>query len=99
MTLLSYKKEVVFITETEMALTYYDGSQYPYVDTVYKALKEQQKREKGCEFCNDMKYMPFEEHEVYIDGNGKLDVDDDEDFQLNFCPMCGRPLREAHHEA
>ena len=68
------------------------------VEMALAALQEQAERDKGCEYCSDMKYMPFGEHKVYIDGNGKLDVDDDEDFQLNFCPMCGKRLEE-HHEA
>jgi len=65
------------------------------VPLLFQALREKQEREKGCDYCKTMKNLPFEEHDVYIDGNGKLDVDDDEDFQLNFCPMCGRKLEES----
>lgn len=62
------------------------------IELAETALQEKAEREKGCEYCLRMANMPFEEHDVYIDGNGKLDVDADEDYQLNFCPMCGRKL-------
>ena len=86
------------MNETERAIAEIIGTNYGesqcHRETMVlaaAALREQAER-SGCEYCKDMKYMPFAEHKVYIDGNGKLDVDSDEDFQLNFCPMCGRRL-------
>ena len=59
----------------------------------YEALKEKAEREKGCEYCNEMKDMQYEENSVYIDRNGKLDING-EDMQLNYCPNCSRKLGE-----
>lgn len=48
---------MIIITDLEIALVKYDGID----DLAYKALKEMQKREKGCEHCKDGKPIYSEE--------------------------------------
>ena len=67
------------------------------------ALREQEEREKGCEYCTDSEYIfyiPSEIHDsmddyAYISGD-KLNVDIERSpyvsADIKFCPMCGRRL-------
>lgn len=48
------------------------------------ALREQEQREKGCEFCLNGEYLSAIFYDKYGD---RLD--------FTFCPMCGRKLKEG----
>ena len=58
------------------------------------ALREQEERSKGCEFCKGAKY-------IYGELSASGYVDSDHDFvheqygDLSICPMCGRRLEEV----
>lgn len=57
------------------------------------ALREQEQREQGCEYCNG---LPDEQREDFTMPNAsKKDYDI---VKINFCPMCGRKLGGADHE-
>lgn len=52
----------------------------------------------GCEYCSgDIDGRPYlDSQKLYIDGNGIL-TDEDENIdirQLNFCPVCGKPMTD-----
>lgn len=52
-----------------------------------------------CKYCSgdvdERAYLINEDNElIYIDGNGKLTLDNAWEVQLNYCPMCGRNLKE-----
>ena len=66
------------------------------------ALREQEQREQGCEFCNnrdaDTLWEPGEDHEFRLYQNGLYYFDHAfgwEGTEVNFCPMCGRKLKEG----
>lgn len=73
------------------------------------ALREQEEREKGCEYCTDSEYIfyiPSEIHDsmddyAYISGD-KLNVDIERSpyvsADIKFCPMCGRRLSKLQKE-
>ena len=74
------------------------------------ALREQEQREQGCEYCDgtekDLYYQDGAYSQmndlVYISGN-RIECDFGckawGAFEINFCPMCGRKLKEgAEHE-
>lgn len=74
------------------------------------ALREQEQREQGCEYCDgtekDLYYQDGACAQmidlVYISGN-RIECDFGckawGAFEINFCPMCGRKLTEgAEHE-
>lgn len=56
------------------------------------ALREQEERSKGCEYCARRKSLPIRNDlgHLWIE-NGKLNNLYDE-CKINFCPMCGRKL-------
>lgn len=64
------------------------------LDMAISALREQEERSKGCEFCKGAKY-------IYGELSASGHVDDDHDFvheqygDLPICPMCGRRLEEV----
>lgn len=61
------------------------GRAIKYYDLAIEALQEKQEREKGCEYC-----------EWHNDPISRLVWEcglDHFDFELNFCPNCGRKLR------
>ena len=69
------------------------------------ALREQQEREKGCEYCRDEKIVTsgLDHAGFYIAGNALTyskqtaadDIFEDDAF-VNFCPVCGRRLKEEN---
>ena len=73
------------------------------LDITISALQEQEKRERGCEYCTDSKNIyhlksgihDSMDEDVYISGNA-LAVDigchSYGSSVINFCPMCGRRL-------
>ena len=71
------------LDETEAAL-----------DMAIAALREQEERSNGCDFCKGAKY-------IYGELSASGHVDDDHDFvheqygDLPICPMCGRRLEEV----
>lgn len=81
------------MSDLEIALAKYDGVD----DLVYKALKEMQKREKGCEYCSDLsKYKGFGYaeffHQTAADECCEISVD------VKFCPNCGKELTKERAE-
>lgn len=64
------------------------------------AMREQQEREKGCEYCNDGEAMAYGQDSlrragyIYLDGN-LLTADlysDSMAVSVCYCPMCGKRL-------
>lgn len=64
------------------------------LEMAISALREQEERSKGCEFCKGAKYIYGE---LFASGH----VDSDHDFvhghygDLSICPVCGRRLEEV----
>ena len=64
------------------------------LDMAISALREQEERSKGCDFCKGAKY-------IYGELSASGHVDDDHDFvceqygDLPICPICGRRLEEV----
>ena len=75
------------------------------LDMAISALREQEERSKGCEFCCYMEYPEKKLHPKERDGFDfyagawKRIADDDfvedETDCIKFCPMCGRRLEEV----
>lgn len=75
-------------------------------DMAITALREQEQRELGCEYCDgtetDLYYQDGACHQmndrVYIAGN-RVECDFGckawGAFEIRFCPMCGRKLKEG----
>lgn len=58
------------------------------------ALREQEERSKGCEFCKGAKYIYGElSASGHFDGNH--DFVNEQYGDLPICPMCGRRLEET----
>lgn len=61
-----------------------------------KVLREKQERSEGCPCCSGMTFLSG-----YFCGSGRADdnhviaVDTEDTADFNFCPMCGRKLREG----
>lgn len=83
--------------------------QNAYADALVKEVRrlreEKQEREKGCEYCSgdvDERLTLIDSDDgyafAYIDGNGKLTLNDMDDVQINFCPMCGKSLKEVAND-
>lgn len=78
-------------------------SEMEFTSAAVAALREQEERERGCEYCNDGKSIYHRSSEihnsmdedVYISGSS-LAVDigchSYGQVEINFCPMCGRRL-------
>ena len=73
------------------------------LDITISALREQEERERGCEYCNDCKSIynrPSELHnsmdeDVYISGNALIVAIGCHSYcsaNINFCSMCGQRL-------
>jgi hypothetical protein len=64
------------------------------LDMAISALREQEERSKGCEFCKGAKYIYGE-----LSASGHVDADHDfvhEQYgDLPICPMCGRRLEDT----
>ena len=61
------------------------------------ALRAQQEREKGCEYCND----PDTEYGAISfprTASGKVDIDKVEAVEAYFCPNCGRALKPKEEQ-
>ena len=59
------------------------------------ALREQEERERGCEYCNDCKSICNQDEDIHISGNIlRIDIGcyAYSSVKINFCPMCGRRL-------
>ena len=55
------------------------------------AIREQEERERGCEYCNDCKSICNRDDDIRITGN-ILQIGTGRYIDINFCPMCGRRL-------
>lgn len=51
-----------------------------------KALQEREERSRGCKWCNSGSFAPA----LHVDENRQL-----RQMHVEFCPMCGRPLKGA----
>ena len=81
------------------------STKFEFLVTAKSALQEREERSKGCEYCADHKYNVEDcvmlshdesdfDHGMYI-YDGEL-ISNSGEFQcvrINFCPMCGRPLK------
>lgn len=68
------------------------------IGTALDALKENLNRSKGCPVCNDGAVLGWDmcNDGIYIDTDGKMQFlnGGDWDFQIAYCPKCGRVLSE-----
>ena len=72
---------------------------YEAMEVYNASLQEREERSKGCEYCNDI--SPCQEG-VLPDGTEQILCSKDGLFgqayiyarKINFCPMCGRKLKE-----
>lgn len=87
---------MILITDTEWAMVHYDGNNdEPYADLVVNALREKQRRDKGCPCCNGFHPDKLGEKvyawsvQYYEIGNGSQHY-----VNAKYCPMCGRKLTE-----
>lgn len=80
------------------------------ISAAISALQEREERSKGCEYCADHKYnvedcvMLSHDESDFDSGmyiyDGEL-ISNSGEFQcvkINYCPMCGRPLKGEDHE-
>lgn len=85
------------MNDIEIALVLYDGNnEMPCCDIVYKALKDMQRRLKGCDYCNLLKPLGYDGindgiHIVHCADLWGIESDTWE-FEIEYCPMCGRRL-------
>ena len=67
------------------------------IELAISALRAQQEREKGCEYCNgpDTEYgvISFPRTE-----SGEIDINQVEVVAARVCPMCGRELKDVQDE-
>lgn len=87
------------MNDIEKALVWYDGDQnMPECDTVYKALKDAQRRLKGCEYCRGEKSFGYDgiNDGIRIVHCGDLwGIESDTwEFEIEYCPICGRELKK-----
>ena len=76
------------------------------VNRALSALRENQEREKGCEYCADREDLAFGHDSmkrvgsIYIDGNLLVADLYSESMAVAvcFCPMCGKALREVKRD-
>ena len=50
------------------------------------AIQEREERSRGCKWCNSGSFAPA----LHVDENRQL-----RQMHVEFCPMCGRPLKGA----
>lgn len=74
------------------------------------AIKEREERSKGCEYCADHKYnvedcvmlshdkSDFDSGMYIYDGELISNSGEFQCVRINFCPMCGRPLKGADND-
>lgn len=71
-------------------------------------------KQNNCPYCHGKPLMYYDygddSNKIWIDSNGKLqqvtwsatyiavDTDPEDGVQLNYCPMCGRPLNEEEDD-
>ena len=60
-----------------------------------KALREKQERSYGCEWCEDE--IMFDSEDMELELQHPLE-DEPRMVYPNFCPMCGRSLKEGFHD-
>ena len=73
------------------------------VEVALDALCEQAEREKGCEFCCYTEYpekqlYPKRDYLFYAGYSKQIKVDEFDEFEteeINYCPMCGKKLKEV----
>lgn len=71
-----------------------------------EALQEREERSKGCEFCCYQEYpdrtlYPKDGYQFYAGYWKQFDVDEFDEYEIDnidFCPMCGRPLKGTDNE-
>ena len=72
------------------------------IELALAAMREQQERTSGCEYCNDGEAMAYKQDSlrragyIYLDGN-LLTADlfsESMAVAVCYCPMCGKKLRE-----
>ena len=57
------------------------------------ALREQEQREQGCEYCNGLPDVQREDFTMPNASKKDYDI-----VKINFCPMCGRKLTKPPKE-
>lgn len=95
---LSHKKTIECLTERKDHLEAVDETWSEILLELEKLKQEREERSEGCEYCWGSKYLDWE---LFID-NGMIVAgrysEPDSYANINFCPMCGRPLKGADNE-
>ena len=72
-------------------------TRYTEIDEIMNRLSEfedtEEQRNEGCEFCKNHEHYSF-----YAGYSQQLDVDkfDEKEIEeINFCPNCGKPLKDG----
>ena len=60
------------------------------VQLIRSALREQEERSKGCEYCNGLHESDMEDFTMPNASKQDYDI-----VTIKFCPMCGRRLEEV----
>ena len=63
------------------------------------ALQEREERSKGCAFCTEDREGYTQKFGAYSIHKNELCTGHCKPRKINFCPMCGRKLKEVEHEA
>ena len=86
------------------------SKKFEFLVTVKSALQEREERIKGCEYCADHKYnvedcvmlshdkSDFDSGMYIYDGELISNSGEFQCVRINFCPMCGRPLKGADND-
>lgn len=81
------------------------STKFEFFITAKSALQEREERSKGCEYCADHKYnvedcvmlshdkSDFDSGMYIYDGELISNSGEFQCVRINFCPMCGRPLK------
>lgn len=87
----------------------HDNAVIQVCDMAISAIREQEERENGCEYCTDSKNIyhlasgvhDSMDEDVYISGNAlvvDIGCNSYGSADINYCPMCGRRLQEPPKE-
>lgn len=82
-------------------------TQYTEIDEIMNRLSEledvEESRSKGCDFCCYTEYpdntlYPKRDYSFYAGYSKQIKVDDFDEKEIeeiNYCPMCGKPLKDG----
>ena len=90
------RAEAIGVLTIEQASHRKDGLVERAIDMAIAALREQEQREQGCDWCNDLQSRPCHACSIGYDhfdcgkGHPRFKM-----LPYKYCPMCGRKLGGA----